>query len=86
MFAFKQKNTYKKRDLFLLFSEKNKQRLYKYILEAKISKDYQKSKIGDYVYMSTEPGHKSWSAGSFLKQNYPKYRLCQRDMGVSFQL
>ena len=27
------------------------------------------------VYMHTVPGHKSLSAGSFLKQNYPKYRL-----------
>ena len=34
----------------------------------------------------TVPGHKSLSAGSFLKQNYPKYRLCERDMGGSFLL
>ena len=25
------------------------------------------------ISVYTVPGHKSWSAGSFLKQNYPKY-------------
>ena len=34
----------------------------------------------------TVPGHKSWSAGPFLKQNYPKYRLCEENMGGSFRL
>ena len=31
----------------------------------------------------TEPGHKSLSAGSFLKQNYHNYRLCEQDIGGS---
>ena len=35
---------------------------------------------------STVIGHKSLSTGSFLKQNYPKYRLCERDMGGSYIL
>ena len=34
----------------------------------------------------TVPGQKSWTAGCFLKQNYPKYRLCERDMGGSYLL
>ena len=39
-----------------------------------------------FVCIFTVPGHKSWSAGPFLKQNYPKYRLCEEDMGGSFRL
>ena len=38
------------------------------------------------IDIHTVIGHKSLSAGSFLKQNYPKYRLCERDMGGSFLL
>ena len=40
----------------------------------------------DISIVSTVPGHKSWSAGPFLKQNYPKYRLCEENMGGSFRL
>ena len=32
------------------------------------------------------PGHKSLTAGCFLKQNYHKYRLCERDMDGSYLL
>ena len=38
------------------------------------------------VFGCTVPGHKSWTAGCFLKQNYPKYRLCEREMGGSYLL
>ena len=34
----------------------------------------------------TVPGHKCLTAGCFLKQNYPEYRLCERDMGGSYLL
>ena len=37
-------------------------------------------------FLHTVPGHKSWTASCFLKQNYPKYRLCERDMGGSYLL
>ena len=38
------------------------------------------------LQVHTVPGHKSLTAGCFLKQNYPKYRLYERNMGGSYLL